>query len=128
MLAFSQKVFDSPLSGTGTVYTDTRFAELLAQCENVIVLAAYQNSGGTLPTLTVQFEGSMDGTRWLNRVGTPELNALSISSAGWITFTNAIVTGPAMRYVRLRITLGGTAPSTYLRLLADGRSPYYSSV
>lgn len=133
MLVFSDKIFESLISGTGTVYTDMRFAEELAYCENVALFARAEIASGTNPTLTLQFENSFDGTRWQNRAATPELNAgvLTVGPATETSFFAGSAYSAAqqyMRYCRIRITLGGTSPAVFLLLYADGRNPYYCAV
>jgi hypothetical protein len=122
MLVFSRKVFDGLVSGTSDVFTDMRFSSLLGSVEQVAFEALVLGIGGTSPTLTIQLQHSMDGIRWMNQNATPEVNASALTPTDdlfpFLSSSNTI-----LRYVRLRIALGGTSPSAVVVLRAVGRSP-----
>jgi len=122
MIAFSEEIFRTYVSGTQSVYTDMRFAALLGSVERLSVWAFNLVVSGTTPSLTIQIEQSPDGIRWQNQGSVPECNNISIVSLTYISFDSANDV-PMANYVRLRITLGGTSPATLLRLQAAGRSP-----
>jgi hypothetical protein len=121
MLQFHEKVFDTYISGTQNVYTDTALSELLGSTERLSIVGLAVGSSGTNPTLTIQIEHSPDGTRWFNQGSTPELNNMALS--GFVIFLDSANNVPMCGHVRLRITLGGTSPAVHLSLSAIGKSP-----
>jgi hypothetical protein len=123
MRNFVVKAFDQYVVGATNVYTPTHLAELLGSADRICGLAVAHGATGTSPTLTVQFEHSFDGTRWLNQNATPELNGAALSGGfnNLRLFTSNLI--PVLNYVRMRVALGGTSPSASLEIWICGRSP-----
>ena len=127
MLVFREKLFDGFLRGSGNVYTQTADADLLSAADRVTVGLVLSAVTGTDPSITVQFENSPDGTRWMNQSASPEVDGTTIPGSEFVVWgTNeGSRTIPIAGYVRLRIALGGTSPAAYLRLWVIGRSPAF---
>lgn len=126
MRVFQAKVFDGQMSGTGTVYTQTAFSDLLGSAERITLGAIVNGLSGTGPTITIQFENSPDGTRWVNQFSSPEINGQGLSDGIPFISTNlGSRTIPIPNHVRLRISLGGTSPAGHLRIWVVGRSPAF---
>ena len=123
MRNFVVKAFENYVVGTSNVYTPTSVAELLGSADRLCCTAVVYRILGTTPRLTIQFEHSFDGTRWLNQNTTPELNAFeALGGIGNIAlFSSTRI--PTLNYVRLRIALTGTTPSANLAVWICGRSP-----
>lgn len=123
MLVFSEKVFEGYLSGAQSVYTDTVYADMLGSVDKLHIAGYADNPTGS-PSLTVQIEHSPDGTRWMNRNATPEVNAVALGtiSGGFRPVDDgSVVSRPTLPLVRLRIGLsGGTA---VVRVWVAGRDP-----
>ncbi|HVW25554.1 MAG TPA: hypothetical protein VHC69_09295 [Polyangiaceae bacterium] len=130
---FTIKAFDTFVTGNANVYTPTAIAEQLGGADRIHGSGIVFNPQGSFPTITVQFEHSFDGTRWISQRGTPELNAqgLVVGSDTLFWFGNTLTplsTGfdPSvnlMNYVRIRIALGGGSPSGGIQVWLCGRSP-----
>lgn len=128
MKAFYTKVFDGTISGTANVYTNSDFAELLGGVERLGIGIQANAVSGSSPTITVQIENSPDGTRWLSQSTTAEYVSPILSipdNAVQYTTNFRSTTIPIANYVRLRIAMGGTNPSAYVRLWVVGRSPAF---
>jgi len=125
MRVFNQLVFDGYVSGTNAVYTDSQYDEVLGLSDQLSISGYSAQVTGTVPTVTVQVEGSFDQRRWQNRNGaTPEINAVSIVASPEALFQgqDGNPTGrPTLAFGRLRIQLGGTSPTAQLRIWATGR-------
>jgi hypothetical protein len=127
MLVFRVKLFDGFLKGTGSVFTQTADSELLGSVERVTLGLVWNSvtvSSGDA-TITLQFENSPDGTRWINQNVTPELNAELVSLGNSVQYTTNLgsTTVATAGFVRVRLAMGGASPSGYLRLWAIGRHP-----
>jgi len=122
MRNFVVKAFDQYVVGTTNAFSPTNLSELLGSADRLCGIAIVHAITGTSPTVTVQFEHSFDGTRWLNQNTTPELNA-------WAPAGFSVVQGfastriPTLNHVRMRVALGGTSPSATLEVWLCGRSP-----
>lgn len=133
MRNFVVQAFDTFITGTNNVYTPSSIAEQLGSADRLDGSGIMLNSAGIFPTITIQFEHSFDGTRWISQRATPELNAqgLVVGADTLFWFGNTLTplgTGfdPSlnlMNYVRLRIALGGGAPSGRCQIWLCGRSP-----
>jgi hypothetical protein len=122
MIVFRAKLFDGHLKGTGSVYTQTADSELLGSVERVTLGLVWSAVTGTNPKITLQFENSPDGTRWMNQSATPELDEF-IDNGLQYTTNYGSTTVPMGGHVRIRLALSGTSPAGYLRLWAIGRNP-----
>ena len=126
MLAFRAKLFDGFLKGTGSVYTQTADAGLLGAVERITVGLIFNGVTGTA-NLTLQFENSPDGTRWINQSPTAEIDALPLSTGDSFEWTTNLGSRevPIGGFVRIRLALGGTSPSGHVRLWVVGRNPAF---
>ena len=125
MLLFFEKIFEGYIAGTSNVYTHTALGELLGSAESLSIYGQASSATGTSPTLTIQLEQSFDGTRWANQRTTAELSMVLASGSDQVigAFPSSFLPlVPALSFVRLRMTLGGTAPATFLRLYASGHT------
>ena len=122
MRNFVVKAFDQYVVGTTNAFSPTNLSELLGSADRICGLIVVHAFTGTNPTVTVQFEHSFDGTRWLNQNPTPEVDAWS--PPGFFNTNGFSSTRiPTLNYVRMRVTLGGTSPSVALEIWLTGRSP-----
>jgi hypothetical protein len=125
MLVFNQILYDGFISGTADVFTEP--SQLLGSVERVTWGLIVNAVAGTSPTITLQFQNSPDGSRWTNQSSIqPEGNALSLSAGDNIlapgtNFPPSSGT-PIANYIRIRLALGGTSPSGYVRLWVVGRT------
>lgn len=112
--------FDEIIAGTGnTWYTPDSYHAEIGACDFLVIMAATSGASGTSPTLTCQFEHSADGRNWLPNGTTPEINGFGIANdaSTWGAPAN-----PFLRFVRVKITLGGTNPACRLKLFINGRA------
>jgi hypothetical protein len=125
MQLFHELVFDDAIEGTASVHSDPRFNAQLAAADRFQIMGVVSQvsvSGGT-PTITVQLEHSADDRNFVNKSGTAEISAVTLS-----TTTITVVSGsdagsvPLGGFARLRIALGGTSPRTRVRLWVTGRT------
>jgi hypothetical protein len=123
MRNFVVKAFDEYLVGTSNVFTPTSMAELLGSADRICGLAVAHTSIGIGPTVTIQFEHSFDGTRWINQNVTPEVNAWAPTGGIFNVMPFASTRIPTLNYVRLRIALGSVSTSVPLEIWLCGRSP-----
>jgi hypothetical protein len=123
MRNFVVKAFDDYVVGTTNVYTPTDIAELLGSADRLCCVAVAHATRGTSPTVTFQFEHSVDTTRWVNQNSSPEVSSWAPSGGGanFLNFTSTRI--PTLNYVRLRMALGGTTPGVSLEVWICGRSP-----
>ena len=123
MRNFVVKAFDDYVVGTTNVYTPTSLGELFGSADRLCCVAYAHTATGTSPSVTMQFEHSFDGTRWLNQNASPEVSgwAPTGGSASFMTFWSTKI--PTLNFVRLRIALAGTSPSVPLEIWICGRSP-----
>jgi hypothetical protein len=104
-------------SGTTSFYSNPELSALLGFADRITVNAVVNESTGTSPALTVVAEDSADGENWAD-VNTV-INAANISSPP-LTLGGS-VTYPHGRFLRFRITLGGTSPTATMSLRATLR-------
>jgi len=96
---------------TGTVTSNPEFNAALGSADEVIVHAVVDDSSGASPTLTVTAEDSADGENWASL--TDVIASTGLSGAG--VYRGSVAT-PFGRYLRLGITIGGTAPEAIMAL------------
>jgi len=123
MLAFNKLVFDNTISGTaGTWYSPCVYDEVLGSADLIILMVHPMGVSGTSPTITCRLEHSADGRKWNQVNATAEINAQALVTDSAIGGTGVAETiTPYLRFVRVKITLGGTSPSTRLKIYATGR-------
>lgn len=121
MLRMSEMVFDDVVQGTTPVYTDPKWNERLAQPDAVALLLVASQSSGTSPTVTVDGETSSDGVNWFAFGSSSIISALALSSTDKTSGESAGYMSNGGKLVRLKITLGGTTPSTRLQIWWTGR-------
>jgi len=123
MRAFHVLAYDGTIDGTTSVYIDAGLNDQLGTADQLRLAAVTDAVSGTSPTLTVQVEHSGDNLNWLSRFGTPEINAVALSTtAPTTTLANAASSALPAAFVRLRIQLGGTSPRAHVRVWATGRA------
>src|SRR5579871_1668057 len=113
----NERIFDDVVTGTTTVYSSGEFNELLGRHDRISLFLVVDTVSGTSPTITVQLQHSSDERNWVNKNGTPEINALVISPTATTTEAANDATGNyGCHSVRAAITLAGTNPSCRVRL------------
>jgi len=130
MLLYFEKIFESYVTGTASVYSNSELGGLLGSADLVTIsgiLSGIPQFSTT--TFTCQFEQSFDGARWVNQNATPEVNAIALPPGGFWTvssFTNNPTGGAARSALnRLRLALGavsGPSPAAWVQLFASGRT------
>jgi hypothetical protein len=109
--------FDDTVVGTTTVYTPTGLNDALGACDKWAIQAVADLVSGTTPTITVQLQHSSDQRNWMNKNTTAEINAQNLSSSATDPkFGSDAGTTPALAFVRLAITLGGTSPQAHVKV------------
>ena len=123
MQMFSIPVFDQIISGTGVSwYTSAALNDQLGAADQVAFQAVTTKVSGTSPTLTCQMEHSGDGRNWLPFVaGTPEVDAQPIFNDANFLGMWGIFDPPPLRFLRIKVFLGGILPECRLKLYATGR-------
>lgn len=123
MRAFHILVYDGTIDGTGSVYMDAGFQDLLGFADELRLAAVCDTVSGTSPTLTVQGEHSGDNLNWLSKDVTPEINVIALNASG-STLAMGYLSSTSLpaAFVRLRLQLGGTTPRAHVRLWATGRA------
>jgi hypothetical protein len=125
MLAFNKLIFDNTISGTaGTWYSPCVYDEILGSADAVFLMVHAMGVSGTSPTITCRLEHSANGRSFKEVSGTAEINAQALVTDTAIKSTSptSLVTlTPYLRFVRLKVTLGGTSPSARLKIYATGR-------
>lgn len=115
-------VFDDFVVGTTSVYTSEDWNDKLGLANKLAIQAVSDQVSGTSPTLTVQIQHSCDQRNWLDKSGTAEINAESLSpTASNVDFGNDSGSTPNLGYVRLKISLGGTTPVAHVKIHVCGR-------
>jgi hypothetical protein len=119
MRKFNALVFDEFIPNNTQIFTNPALNENLGAFDKLSLFAIGDNfSSGA--TLTVQIQHSADQRNWTNKNGTAEINGTSIAAntvlAGFDTSSSG-----SFGFVRLAITLGGTTPSTHLKLYVTAR-------
>jgi len=121
VLLENQLVFEGPVDGDRTYYSDPELNAMLAQADKAVVYARSSNAGGTTPTFTVDLEHSLDNRYFVSYstlITQEDIGANSVFHA----FGSDTGANPAGGYVRLAITLSGTSPTGDLSIWMTGRS------
>ncbi len=121
MLRICELVYDNVVQGTTAVYTDPKWNEKMGTADMVLLSAIASQFSGTSPTLTVTAETSADGIYWGEWAGGPLVNAVALSGTDKVGTGSNGYFNNGLRYMRLKIELGGTDPSTRLQLWWAGR-------
>lgn len=126
MLVFLEKIFDNYITGAQNVYTEDGYADLLGSVDSPFVMAVVTAVTGTSPTITLQVEGSPNGSRWMPQVlGPPQIVNQGIIAGSNIAFRSDSISSATICAMpglcRLRIQLGGTNPAANLIIFASGR-------
>lgn len=107
------------------MYTDFSHAEAMGLADVVMVLVMSHQATGTSPTLSVDVETSPDGINWASWLGGTVINAQALSTSA-LTFlaSNPVYFQNGARFMRLKLTLAGTGPSSRLNVYWIGRDFY----
>jgi hypothetical protein len=128
MRVFHVQVYDDRVSGTNSVYTSAQFNDVLGQPDSFSLFVVAQQTIGSPPTLTVDFETSPDQQNWLvieNLLLAQSLNVGSVTCIQVYHTTglpNVQNSSMASAYSRLKFTLGGTLPASLLKVWVTGRA------
>ncbi len=122
MRLFHILAFDNLIQGTTVIYTDPLLARQLASADQTRMLVVADQVSGTTPAVTVQTEESGDGINWANKLGTAEINGVTLATSG-TTVASGSDTGSTGSSVmtRMRIQLSGSSPAARIRLWLTGR-------
>jgi hypothetical protein len=118
MLIDNIKVFDEFIKGTsGVWYSSSDFNERLGDADILFLQAIPTRVAGTEPKLTVATQHSGDSENWVD-AGPTAIDDETLDE------DEALAGGSALlaRFVRLKITLGGTDPECRLVLHASLRA------
>jgi hypothetical protein len=129
MRIFNELVFNGYVAGTGSVFSDARFHDLLGLADQLSLggYTAQVTVGSGTPTLTVEIEQSFDKVRWQPRSENPEIDAVTLLTGANETIVRGHDGDPnppvlsRLAFVRLRITLGVNNPAAQVRIWATGR-------
>ena len=122
MQVFHILVYDDAVEGTTAVYSDPRHNAELTAADALQIMGVVSQVGGSTPTITVQLEHSADNRNFVNKSGTAEIDAASLSTTA-LTVVSGYDDGavPTGGFARLRIALGGSSPEARVRLWVTGR-------
>lgn len=123
MRIFNVAVFDEVIAGTANAwYTPATDNDLFGTADGLFLQATTSNASGVLPSLTCQFEHSGDGMNWVP-VGSADIISASIPLESEASFAGSagMFTPTLLRFVRIKISLGGTLPRCRLKLSVTGR-------
>lgn len=112
MRALNLTLFDDLISGTSTSWTTpSGFDDELGKHDQIAVIAQVGDVSGTA-TLAVTIEHSADGQHWLSASGIPDIATALAPQSAYYGSRSAGLLG----FVRLKVSLGGTAPACRLKL------------
>jgi hypothetical protein len=122
MRKFTLVAFDDIIFGTGTNwYTSASFNDELGSADGLVLHAAPSFVSGTAPTLTCQIEHSANGRNWVNAQTTAEINGLGLTNYIPLEGKLSMFSPVLLNFVRVRISMGGTAPQCRLCIYVTGR-------
>lgn len=130
MRAFTISAFDEILIGTATTwYTSADYNALLGSADWIGLYAVTSSANGTSPTLTCQIEHSGDARNWVTLLTgtTTEIDHQPISTSQETALASpqspaeTLLDPVMLRFVRVKMFLGGTAPQCRLKLYITGR-------
>lgn len=107
-------------SGTTSFYTNAEFNAMLGQAERLVIHAVVTESSGTSPTVTVVLEDSSDNENFDDVVTL--INGVSLSSTPLTERAATTSSQVYGRFVRLKVTLGGTSPTATMTIRASLKS------
>lgn len=117
-------VFKGSVTASGTVvYSDPSLNSMLGQAEYCLIAVhcGMASASAGSPNLTVELEGSNDGTSWMPKSGSPPIDAVTLSTSG-PTDKQGSQTDLVGCLARCKITLGGNDPSANLEVWVCGRA------
>lgn len=120
MKYFNVPIFDEYISGGSPAqwYSSDEFLSLLGGADVLEIQAATSMVSGTSPTLTIDTQQSADGSNFAPHTS---MASVPISNNG-IYCAGTTTAARPLRLVRIRISLGGTAPRCRLKITATGRA------
>ncbi len=121
MLRTCDLVFDDVVQGTSAVYTDPKWNTPMGVGDVFFLSAIASQFSGTSPTLTVSVQTSGDGVYWGDWAGAPVINAVALTGDDKVGSGSDGYLNNGLRFMRLKIVLGGTSPQTRLQLWWVGR-------
>lgn len=123
MRTFVVTAFDELIAGTsGTWYTPATFNESFGAADGLVLHAVTTSVAGTLPTLTCQVEHSGDARTWVSANPIAEIPQQAIVEGGSLSGVANILSPVLLKFVRVRVSLGGTAPGCRLKVHITGRT------
>ncbi len=111
--------FDDFVTGTDTVYSDSRMNSMLGSMDKMAVQCIISSVDGTSPTIKIKVEESNDQKNWSERSGGVD-PAASMASGDVKSFDDDGST-PAQAFLRFKIDLAGTTPAAHVKILACQR-------
>ena len=116
------EVFRGFIYGTTTVYTDEVQNEALGGPDSLSFQVIADQVSGTSPTFTGRVQHSADQRNWNNKNTNPEIDGTSLTPSA----VNSLVgtdpsSGVCLGFRRIALTLGGTTPAAFVRVIAVGR-------
>jgi hypothetical protein len=114
------KVFDEGVDGTITIVSDPQHNDAIGRADSFTVQVYASNAGGTDPTLTLKYWGSNDGKNFITRQTL--LNGVSISATPYESMTDSTPDLVCSAQGRFELTLGGSNPNAYVRVVVCTRS------
>lgn len=120
MRSFTTLAFDECIAGTtGAWYTPAANNETFGLADSVLLQTITTDVSGTA-TLTCEVQHSGDGRNWVPIAAAPDINTVAISE-GFTFMAGALPFEPVLlKFVRIKITLGGTSPQCRLKLYISG--------
>jgi len=108
-------VIDQVIDGGQMIESDPAHYEMLGRADSYTVQVYASNSGGTSPTITVTYQASNDGRRWITKQTL--LSAVSISTTPYESMTDSTTNMVNGAQGKITVQLGGTDPTAYVRIV-----------
>ncbi len=119
---FCELVYDDFIFGTTAVFTADRFNELLGSANRLAIQVVADKATGTSPTFSLLVFHGADGRNFASILGAgAEIPATALNLTAVTLLNGAADYSSMLRYVRLRLTLGGTNPGAHVKVYATGR-------
>ncbi len=112
-------LFEGVVTGTGPVNSDPRLSSLLARADEMAVQTSLSNITGASPTITLAYQATINGTVWDTRQTLLSAVALPGSTYDSMDDVTGFVNASQGRF---ELSLGGTGPSAFVRIMATLRS------
>ena len=121
MRRLTVQVFDEYIAGTTTTwYTSCAYDELFGSADSLVIQAVTEQVSGTT-NLVITPQHSCNGLDWKDC--TSVLSQLGVVTDGTYLMDTAFFASQTfLTYVRLKITLTGTAPACLLKVIVCGRA------